>query len=117
MDIAPTTIEEIRSVLDQLRQNPKTKRRFPQKLWDSIIRLTEIYPLKDVCQRLNISPIYLRRKILQSNENTLEFREIPFSAPFSSANVRIELVSKDGLNATIQGPITCLDSLYKLFRG
>jgi hypothetical protein len=116
MDTQLITIEEIQSNLKQLRKNTKTQRRFPQKLWDSIIQLAKIYPLNDICHQLAIHPAYLKRKIQQSKENELEFRELTFSTPLSSTHVvTIQLSSNTGLNATIQGPISCLDCLHKLF--
>lgn len=111
-----TTIEEIRSILDRLRQDPKTQRKFPKELWTSIIQLTKIYPLEEVCLRLQISPIYLKRKIHPSKEPALEFREIVMPAVQSASDtVTIELRSADGLQAKIQGPFSCLNYLNKLF--
>ena len=111
-----TTIEEIRTALHKLRQDPNTKRKFPQELWSSIIQLTKIYPLEDVCRQIDINPVYLKRKIQQSKEKTIEFREITFSTSLTPSNaITIELNSHDGLKAKIQGPISCLDCLYKLF--
>ncbi len=34
------TLKTVRAILDQLRANPKTQRRFPQEVWDSIVQLT-----------------------------------------------------------------------------
>jgi hypothetical protein len=109
-------IEEIRSTLDRLRQDPNTQRKFPRELWTSIIQLTKIYPVEEVCRRLQINPLYLKRKIHQSKEPTLEFREIvmPVAQP-ASDTITIELKSADGLQAKIQGPFSCLNYLSKLF--
>lgn len=116
METKLAAFEDVRVALNQLRQHPNTKRKFPQQLWDSIIHLTKIYPLEEVCRQINISPVYLKRKIQQAKEKTLEFREITFSASLPPPNVvSIELCSCDGLKAMIQGPISCLDGLYKLF--
>ena len=110
-------IEEIRSTLDQLRQDPKTQRNFPQELWTSIIQLTKIYPVEEVCRRLQINPIYLKRKIHESKESALEFREIVMPAVQQAPDtVTIELKSADGLQAKIQGPFSCLNYLSTLFR-
>jgi len=118
MEASFTTIEEIRSTLDRLRQDPKTQRNFPRELWTSIIQLTKIYPAEEICQRLQINPIYLKRKIHQSKEPALEFREIVIPAAQSvSDTVTIELKSADGLQAKIQGPFSCLTYLTQLFRG
>jgi transposase-like protein len=109
-------IEEIRSTLDRLRQDPKTQRKFPAELWVSIIQLTNIYSVEEVCRRLQVNPVYLKRKIRQSKESALEFREIvmPAAQPASDI-VTIELRSPDGLQAKIQGPFSCLNYLSKLF--
>jgi hypothetical protein len=115
MESQSITVEEIRSTLDQLRQNPLTKRRFPQKLWDSIIQLTKTYPLNDICRQLDINPVYLRRKIQNTKKAPLEFREVSFTALPSTNTVTIELSSTTGLKAIVQGSISCLDCLYKLF--
>jgi hypothetical protein len=50
MEAKFTTIEEIRSTLDRLRQDPKTQCNFPRELWTSIIQLTKIYPVEEVCR-------------------------------------------------------------------
>jgi hypothetical protein len=115
MDTQLITLDEIRSTLDRLRQDSNTKRRFPKTLWDSIIQLTKFHPVQDICHQLNINPIYLRCKIRQSKEHELEFREVALTMP--SSLVTIELSSKSGLKATIQGPISCLNYLHKLFGG
>lgn len=109
-------IEEIQSTLDRLRQDPKTQRRFPQALWDCIIQQTKIYPVEEVCRRLQINPVYLKRKIHQSKESPLEFREIVMPpAQLASDTVTIELKNADGLQAKIQGPCSCLNYLSQLF--
>ena len=109
-------IGEILSILDRLRQDPNTRRRFPRELWDSIIQLTKIYSIEEVGRQLHINPVYLKRKIHQSKEQELEFREISIQAsPPVSDMVTIELNSAAGLKARIQGPISCLNYLHKLF--
>jgi transposase-like protein len=118
MDSKFVPIEKIRSSLDQLRQDPNTRRKFPRELWASIIHLTKTYPVEEVCRRLQIHPVYLKRKIHQSKEPALEFREIVMPAVQSAPDtVTIELRSADGLQAKIQGPSSCLNYLSKLFRG
>ena len=117
MDTKFIPIEELRSIIDRLRQDPKTQRKFPQELWTSIIGLTKIYPIEEVCRQLLINPIYLKRKIHQSKESALEFREIVMPVVQSAPDtVTIELKSADGLQAKIQGPFSCLNYLSKLFR-
>ena len=76
MDAKFIPIEEIQSTLDRLRQDPKTRRKFPRELWTSIIQQTKIYPVEEVCRRLQINPTYLKCKIHQSKQPALEFREI-----------------------------------------
>ena len=109
-------IEEIRSTLDRLRQDPRTQRKFPQELWASIIQQTKIYSVEELCRRLQINPVYLKRKIHQSKEQTLEFREIVMPAIQSASDtVMIELRSANGLQAKIQGSFSCLNFLCQLF--
>ncbi len=108
-------IEEIQCTLDRLRQDPKTQRKFPQALWDSIIQQTTLYPVEEVCRRLQINPVYLKRKIHQCKDSPLEFREIVMPAPLPSDTVTIELKNADGLQAKIQGPGSCLNYLSQLF--
>jgi hypothetical protein len=110
MDAKFAPIEEIRFTLDRLRQDPRTQRNFPQELWISIIQLTKIYPIEEICLRLQINPTYLKRKIHQSKESTLEFREIVMPAAQSASDtVTIELKFADGLQAKIQGSFSCLN--------
>lgn len=117
MDTKLIPIKELRSILDRLRQDPKTRRRFPQKLWTSIIQLTKIYSMETVCHHLQINPIYLKRKIHQSKETALTFREIVMPATQSVPDtVTIELKSADGLQVKIQGPFSCLNFLCQLFK-
>ena len=117
MDTKFIPIEEIRSTLDQLRQDHNTRRKFPKELWTSIIQLTKIYSVEEVCRQLQINSVYLKHKIHQFKEPTLEFREIimPVAQP-ASDTVTIELRSADGLQAKIQGPSSCLNCLSQLFR-
>jgi len=51
------TLEEIHATLIQLRQEARTQRRFPQKLWEAIIRLTQVHSIETICLHLNISPL------------------------------------------------------------
>jgi hypothetical protein len=108
-------IEEIRATLDRLRQDPNTQRKFPREIWISIIQLTKIYSIEDVCCRLQINPIYLKRKIHQFKEPAFQFREIVMPVAQSADMVTIELSSSDGLQAKIQGPFSCLNYLSQLF--
>jgi len=117
MEATFITIEEIRSTLDRLRQDPNTQRKFPRELWTSIIQLTKIHSIGEVCRRLQINPIYLKRKIHQAKESSLEFREIVIPAIQSTSDtVTIELRSADGLQAKIQGSFSCLNFLHQLFK-
>jgi biotin operon repressor len=112
------SIEEIRSTLDRLRQDPNTQHRFPRELWDSIIQLTNTHSREEICQKLNISPMYLKRKIENLKDQTVEFREIPVQAPaLPSDMITIELSAANGLKARIHGHSSCLSYLHKLFGG
>jgi len=46
------TIEEIQAALEKLRSNSDARRKFPKQIWDSVIRLAQVYSIKEVCQRL-----------------------------------------------------------------
>lgn len=109
------SIEDICATLTHLRQNPATKKSFPLETWDAIIQLTKTYSPKEVCQRLQLNPCLLKRKIKQRMAS-MEFREIPLTN-VSSESVVIELISKSGLQAKIQGPLSCLNYLQQLLGG
>jgi|ERR1041384_607121 hypothetical protein len=118
MNHQPPILEEIHHTLTQLRTSKTHK--FPQELWDSIIRLTEIYPVEHVCQYLKIQPAYLKRKICSKEVNQsqdLDFQEV--TCPVKSVypdTIVIELSSHNGLRAKIQGPLSCLNCLSSLFK-
>lgn len=106
---------EIAIRLAEIRQQAKTKQKFPQELWDAIISLTQSYSIQEVSKRLNINPSYLKRKIrdfLPIRE--LDFSEVPVQN-ICSGMVSVELFSDSGLRAKIQGPPSCLSYLTTLF--
>lgn len=122
------TIEEVHATLKELRQSNATRRRFPQALWDAIIALTRVYSLEEVCQSLDIHPVYLKRKMHSpQTPKNVEFEEIKCQIPeipqkiecsistTTPETVLIRLVSRDGLSAKIQGPLACLNCLNTLF--
>lgn len=113
MDADP--IEEIRTTLVLLRQNPTTKRRFPSETWDAIIQLTKAYSHEEICQRLQISSALLKRKIRQ-RKAPMEFHEVSLKT-ISPEIVTIELISQNGIQAKIQGSLSCLNCLQQLLRG
>jgi hypothetical protein len=82
-------IEEIRSTLDRLRQDPKTQRKFPQELWTLIIQQTKIYPVEEVCRRLKINPINLRRR--RSNFERLSCQQ--FNQPLIQSRLNSGLLT------------------------
>lgn len=108
-------IEEVRTRLVLLRQNPKTKKRFPSETWDAIIQLTKTHSHEEICQRLQIAPDLLKRKIGQ-RQASMEFHEISLNN-ISAETVTIELISKNGIQVKIQGPLSCLNCLQQLVRG
>jgi hypothetical protein len=108
-------VEEVRTKLVLLRQNPTTKKKFPPEVWDAIIQLTKTYSHEEICHRLQLASGLLRRKIKQCME-LVEFHEIPLKN-ISSETVTIELVSKNGIQAKIQGSLSCLNFLQQLLRG
>jgi hypothetical protein len=108
--------EELELTLKQLRQQSKTKQRYPQEVWDRIISLVKSHSLREVCSRLNISPSYLKGKMRASSPLPLEFKEVSMP-PICSELVSIELMSNCGITAKIQGPASCLSYLNALLRG
>jgi len=65
MSVKLASLEEIYSTLTRLRQDPKTKKKFSNEIWDAIIHLTKTHPLDQVSQRLQIHPAHLKRKMRQ----------------------------------------------------
>ncbi|MCB1212967.1 MAG: hypothetical protein KDK40_01590 [Chlamydiia bacterium] len=116
-------LEEIYTTLKNLREKPGFRKKFPRKVWESIIQLAKTLSFHEVCQRLKIHPAYLKRKIKQLNEKTssdpLDFQELSYRIqnPLLIDTVVIELTSHSGLKARIEGPSTCLKHLSSLFRG
>jgi hypothetical protein len=110
-------IDNIKLTLSRLRQDPNTKRHFPREFWDSVIQLTNIYSIEEVCQQLHINPTYLKQK-MQIKEQALEFQEVFINEPQSLTSqdtIIIELSTAAGLKAKIQGTTSCLGILLKLF--
>ena len=106
MNFQNSSLEEIFSILKSLRQKATTRRRFPIALWEAIIRLVETHPLDEVCQYLQINPIYLKRKMLQVHKScSLDFHEVAIQ-DIQPTTVLIELKSNSGLSARIQGPVS-----------
>ena len=120
MDACHVTLDEIRSALTLLRQNPKTQRRFPRTLWASIIRLTKTIPVATLCQELHICPANLKYWIGQlhdsDEESTVSFRELRIEN-LSLATVTVDVTSPSGIQMRIQGPSSLLEHLYPIFRG
>ena len=108
-------IEEVRTKLVLLRQNPRTKKKFSSEIWDAIIQLTKTYSNEEICHCLQLAPGLLRRKMRQRIKQ-VEFHEIPVKN-ISSETVTIELISKNGIQAKIQGSLSCLNFLQELLRG
>jgi hypothetical protein len=115
MNFQNSSLEEIFSILKGLRQEAGTRRKFPIALWEAIIRFSETRSLDEVCDYLQINPVYLKRKILQLRKSsTIDFHEIA-TQDMLPTTVIIELQSNSGLKARIQGPISCLNCLNQLF--
>lgn len=113
------TLEEIHAALKILRGRPGSRRRFPKQIWDSILELAKIHPRQEICRQLEIHPVYLKRKIQKSQNSSkcLDFQEVFCEPRGEHLAVVIELTSKSGLKAKIQGPSSCLSHLSSLFRG
>lgn len=112
------SLEKIHSILIHLRQGITTRRKFPQEVWDAIIRLTRKHSIEEVCQHLQLNPAYLRRKIrLSEGSPLLDFREISHTSHSGGfESVVIELSSNSGLKARIQGSVSALNCLHALFK-
>ncbi len=111
-----SSLEELATRLHQVRQESKTKNRFPQELWEAIIALTHTHSISEVSKRLRINPHYLKQKIQSTvSLSSLDFREIPVH-PIPSDRVVIEICSDVGMKARIEGPVSCLSHLIPLFR-
>lgn len=121
MNNQPKTLEEIHAALKALRAGYGSRRRFPKQIWDSILELAQNYPHQKICHQLEINPAYLKRKIQKSENSSaiLDFQEVfcePQGRHLADAVV-IELISKSGLKARIQGSSSCLSCLSSLFGG
>lgn len=115
METNQDAFQDIKETLAQLRLNPNTRRHFPHEFWDAVIKLTQNYSIEEVCRQLDMSPIYLKRK-METKRQILEFREISIPKSLTQIDtVTIELSAPDGLRAKIQGSISCLSPLFKLF--
>jgi hypothetical protein len=108
------SFDEVKRMLNQVRQQTKTKQKFPQEIWDRIISLVNSHSIQEVSSRLNISQSYLRHKI-RSNA-PIEFKEISFPQ-ICSDFISIEISSNRGITAKINGPASCLGYLTPLLRG
>jgi hypothetical protein len=115
------TLEEVYLELKVLRSNYGSRRKFPKELWHSIVRLTKVHSLQEVCRHLEIQPTYLKRKIKKSQHailDTVDFQEVSCDVQgLHPDTIVIELMSHSGLRARIQGSSTCLNCLSSLFRG
>ena len=114
MSSSSDTLKCISANLNALRQDPKTRRKFPQKFWDSLFQLAKTLPLNEICQQLDLNPVYVKNKMSQYQQENLDFFECAFSDALT-ATVIIEL-SVGELRAKIQGPVSCIDRLSALLR-
>jgi hypothetical protein len=115
MDYQNISLEEISVILQNARQETTTRNKFPKQLWDSIILLTDIHPISEICNHLQIRPSYLRYKMQVHKADPVEFHEVALQDIHSNTIV-IEINSNSGLRAKIQGPISCLNCLNQLFK-
>lgn len=115
MDTESTTLQKVFLDLERLRENPKTRNRFPSSIWGKIAQLTESYPLEEVSRVLGIQLPYLRQKTkqLRTPETKIDFIEIRPSPPLES--IQIELVTPAGVKVRIQGPVSSITALLPLF--
>lgn len=109
------SIEDICAALVSLRQNPSTKKRFPREIWDAIVRLTKTHSQMELCQKLQLDPCLLKRRVKQRIAS-MEFHEISIQN-IPQETVIIELIAKNGMQAKIQGPLSCLNCLQQILGG
>jgi hypothetical protein len=110
-------LDQIRQTLTQLRQDPKTQRRFPRSIWESIVELSKTLPANVLCQELHISPDNLRTWMKRIQEpETLSFQEIS-TRDMSPQPVIVEITTPSGLQARVQCHPSCLCLLYPILRG
>lgn len=110
----PDALDQLAATLQELRQNPITRRRYPKTFWESVSQLAKSRPLNEICQRLGLHSDYVKNKIGQSQLAHFDFREVSFSHDLAST-VTIELSNGD-VKARIQGPVSVIDHLCVLFR-
>ena len=115
MSSSEESFRELQAILIALRECPKTRRKFPKEVWNSVARLTESFSMEEVAQKLQLNPTYLKRKMMKFSPPSLDFQEITAKNPFDTVTIVLE--SSRGLKASIQGPIACLNSLQSLFGG
>ena len=113
----PISMKKVFKLLTQYRKNPSTNR-FPKEIWDAISQLAERYPLKKIAKELRLHQGHLRKKILTKKENAqsaINFVEVPIKTMIPETII-IE-ISSGNLKAKIQGPLSCLSCLDKVFGG
>jgi len=109
------SIEDIYATLVRLRQNPTTKKRFPIEIWNAIVQLAKTHSHKEICQRLQLNPGLLKRKV-QQRRTSMEFQEITLRN-IPPETITIELIAKNGMQTKIWGPLSCLNCLQQLLGG
>lgn len=66
----PDPFISIAKELNKFRSSNPNSRRFPLSLWQKIVPLSQQYPISEICQRLQISPGNLARRIKQLKSHT-----------------------------------------------
>lgn len=117
MDTESMTLQKVLLELEGLRENPKTRHRFPSSIWEKILQLTECYPLEEVSRVLGMQLHHLRQKVqrLKAPEALVDFVEVRPCPPLES--IQIELITPGGVQVKIQGPVSSITALLPLFEG
>jgi hypothetical protein len=115
MDTESITLQKVLLDLNRLRENPKTRNRFPLSLWEKISQLTESYPIEEVSRVLGIQLPYLKQKTkqLMAPKGNMDFVEVRPSPPLDL--IQIELTTTAGVQVKIRGPVSSISALLPLF--
>lgn len=113
------SIENVCERLIEARNNPSFRKNFPRDLWNDIFSLVKQYSFNTVCEKLNLSPALLSRKIAERSSSQLNFKEVTLShsEQFSQTDDQVVVeVSKADIKARIEGPVSCLSFLSSIFK-
>lgn len=90
-------IEALAAEFSALRQSGN-KRLFPENLWKRAIALTQQISIGQVCQAINVSSVYLKKKIVRFGSSAPEMTFVEFIPPKQdpSHTIKITIESSFG---------------------